>query len=311
MGMESARLALACVLRPVLGRLPRGSDRAYRYVLGQYGSSYLSDPHFKRNLKRRYRIFLDRHVGCYVVADVGDCYSRNHYITGRYYERFVPLLIRRLLDPGDTFIDVGANRGIHSMFAARFLERGRVVSFEPNPETFRVLQAHITINGLTNCEPHNIGLSDEAGVLELRLLADDHPTSCTFLDTGADVKQTFSVPIKRLDEVLGGDAPRGKMLVKVDAEGFDHKVIRGLGRLLDFDQLAIATEVVDDWLRKTGSSAQALFSEMIDHGFLAFLPSVKKQLLTERLHLEPLRRGLPAAGYHDILFAKPGIAPEN
>jgi FkbM family methyltransferase len=309
MTMKLARFELACLLRPVLGRLPRGSNRAYRYLLGQAGSDPLSDSYFKQNLKRRNRIFYDRHIRCSVLADVGDCYSRSHYITGRYYETFIPLLIRRLLEPSDTFIDVGANRGIHTMFAARYLESGRVISFEPNPETFRVLQAHITMNDLRNCEIHNIGLSDEVGILELHLFADDHPTGCSFLSRGTSgVKESFPVPIKRLDDVLGGDAPRGKVLIKVDAEGFDHRVIRGMGRLLESDQLVIATEVVDDWLREAGSSGQALFDDMIDRGFRAFLPSVSTQGFTDSIHLEPLMKALPTTAY-DLVFAKPGMMP--
>jgi FkbM family methyltransferase len=310
MTMELARFELACLLRPVLGRLPRGSNRAYRYLLGQAGISPLSDSDFKQNLKRRNRLLYDRYLRCFVLVDVGDCYSRSHYITGRYYEKFVPLLIRRLLEPSDTFIDVGANRGIHTMFAARYLESGRVIAFEPNPETFRVLQSHITINDLRNCEIHNIGLSDEASILELRLFADDHPTGCSFLSRGrGEVKESFPVPIKRLDDVLGGDAPRGKMLIKVDAEGLDHKVIRGMGRLLESDQLVIATEVVDAWLQEAGSSAQALFDDMIDRGFRAFLPSVSTRGFTDRLRLEPLMKALPTTAYNDLVFAKPGMVP--
>jgi FkbM family methyltransferase len=302
------RLRLACLLRPILGRVPRGYGKAYGYLLGREGSSYLADPYFKQNLERRHRIFYDRHIGCYVLADLGDATSRNHYVLGRYYENFIPLLIRRLLEPGDTFIDIGANRGVHTMFAARYLRDGRVISFEPHPPTFRILQAHVTINHLGNCELHNIGLSDEEGTLELRLFADDAPSGCSFIDKGyGRVQRTFAVPIRRLEDVLGGEPPKTNTLIKVDTEGFDHRVTRGMGRLLESDRLAIVTEVMDDWLRKAGSSAHAFFEDLVGRGFRAFLPRVGFRGFTERLILEPLSQVPQKSDQYDLVFAKPGI----
>ena len=195
MALELMRLSAGRLMRPILWWLPRGYGLAYRCVLGPIGSSYLGDPLFKQKVHHRHRIFYDRHLECYVQADVGDAGSRSHYILGRYYETFVPLLIRRLLQPGDTFIDIGANRGIHTMFASRYLTSGRVISFEPNPSTFHVLQAHITINNLNNCELYNMGLSNEENTLSLQLVADDAPSGCSFIDKGENpVKKSFPGP---------------------------------------------------------------------------------------------------------------------
>lgn len=308
MAMELARLRLACLMRPILWRLPRGYGKAYRYLLGEAEGESRYDSYLKQILKRRHRVFYDRHIGCYVLADVGDPLSRRHYVLGRYYENFVPLLIRRLLKPGDAFVDVGANRGVHTMFATRYLRGGRVISFEPNPRTFRVLQAHVTMNDLSNCELHNMGLSDEEGTLPLQLFDDDMPSGCSFIDKGyAPVKAAFPVPIRRLKDVLGGDAPGARTLIKVDTEGFDHRVIRGMGRLLESDRLAIATEIVDDWLRKAGSSAQALFDDMVGRGFQAFLPVVGFRGITETLRLERITQVPPVSEQYDLVFAKPGM----
>jgi FkbM family methyltransferase len=308
MAFELLRLSAGRLMRPVLWRLPRGYGLAYRYVLGPVGSSHLGDPLFKQKVHHRHRIFYDRHLECYVQADVGDAGSRNHYILGRYYETFVPLLIRRLLQPGDTFIDIGANRGIHTMFASRYLTSGRVISFEPNPRTFDVLQAHITINNLNNCELHNMGLSNEEGALSLQLFADDAPSGCSFIDKGENpVKKSFLVPVHRLDGVLDGEVPRGKILIKVDTEGFDHRVIQGMGRLLDHDQVAISTEIVDDWLRKAGSSARDLFSDLVGRGFEALLPSIRFHGVRESLHLEPITQVPDYSKQYDLVFAKPGM----
>ena len=105
------------------------------------------------------------------------------------------------------------------------------------------------------------------------------------------MKETFQVPVRRLEEMLRaeGNGMRGRTLIKVDTEGFDHHVLRGLGDLIDHDELVIVTEVVDDWLRKAGSSARGLFEDLVGHGFRAFVPSIRfLGGLKETIHLEPI-----------------------
>jgi FkbM family methyltransferase len=314
MVLELKSLEAASLLRPLLSRLPRGYGFVYSRLLGLVGSTYHGDHLFKAKLTRRHRVFYDRHLDCYVLADVGDAGSRNHYILGRYYENFVPLLIKKCLGPGDTFIDVGANRGVHTMFAARYLAEGRIISFEPNPSTFRVLQAHITINDLNNCKLYNMGLGDSDDTLTLHLFTDDTPSGCSFILKGENpVKETIEVLVRRLEDVLGAQdlSMRGRTLIKVDTEGFDHHVIRGMGKLLDHDQLAIVTEVVDDWLRRAGSSARGLFEDLRGRGFRAFLPSFRfRGGLKETLHLEPISQIPERSDQYDLVFAKPGMLSE-
>jgi FkbM family methyltransferase len=225
----------------------------------------------------------------------------------------VPEVIRSHLGPGDTFIDIGANRGVHTMFACRNLTAGRVFSFEPNPRTCQVLQAHLTINALSNCTVQNVGVGDADGTLELNLFADDAPSGCSFIDKGENpVQETFTVPVRRLDSVLSPADLRGRVLAKIDTEGFEHQVIQGMGALLDHDRLAIFTEVQDDWLRRAGSSAQSLFDDLVGRGFRAYDPRIRfRGLVGQALDLVPLEE-LPArADQFDILFARPAFLAQG
>jgi FkbM family methyltransferase len=310
MALEVARFECAALLRPLLYRLPRGYGLAYRLLLGPMCSTYRGDALLKDKLSSRYRVFYDRHLACNVLADVGDAGSRNHYVLGRYYESFVPLIISSCLKESDTFIDVGANRGVHTMFASRYLSSGHVFAFEPNPRTFQVLQAHLTMNALNNCRIYNVGLSDENGTLELNLFADDAPSGCSFIDKGENlVKQRFTVPVQRLDDVLGPIAPGGRVLIKIDTEGFEHHVIRGMEQLLENHQVAIVTEIVNDWLQKAGSSAQALFDDLVGRGFRAYRCSTRFAGLKETLNLEQISKITDLEKSSDLLFTKSGMLP--
>ena len=179
------------------------------------------------------------------------------------------------------------------MFASRYLTSGRVISFEPNPRTFDVLQAHITINNLNNCELHNMGLSNEEGTLSLQLFADDAPSGCSFIDKGENpVKKSFLVPVHRLDGILDGEVPRGKILIKVDTEGFDHRVIQGMGRLLDHDQVAISTRLWTTGCGKPAHRHETCSTTWSDVDLKTFLPSVRFHGVRESLYLEPIAKSL-------------------
>ena len=68
------------------------------------------------------------------------------YLKG-VYEPFILDLIMKYLKPGDTFIDIGANIGHHSMFAAAITGKtGKVYSFEPIPRLFKQLQESVKVN---------------------------------------------------------------------------------------------------------------------------------------------------------------------
>lgn len=74
------------------------------------------------------------------------------------------LALSECLEPGDRFVDVGANIGMITLQAARLVgPSGRVESFEPNPNCFATLERHLAINGIENVVAHRVGLSDTSG----------------------------------------------------------------------------------------------------------------------------------------------------
>jgi len=140
--------SLACdVMLPVMRALPRGSVRLLSMLGGgdQRDGSWIDAP-------RRFRTFHDRSLEATVHVDLADWRGRWHYYPGRYYDPINQILIRRLLRPGDTYIDVGANVGMHTLLASRTVgPAGRTYSFEPHPDNFRRLterQRHVQLFGI-------------------------------------------------------------------------------------------------------------------------------------------------------------------
>ena len=70
----------------------------------------------------------------------------------------------RVVKPGDTFVDVGANAGYYTIIGSRLVgEKGKVYAFEPEPAMFALLEKNVRLNGLTNVVLERKALSNKQG----------------------------------------------------------------------------------------------------------------------------------------------------
>src|SRR5262249_18542532 len=130
---------------------------------------------------------------------------------------------RRVLRPGDTVVDVGANVGTLTLTAAALVgPEGRVWAIEPHPRPLRYLCANVALNGFANVRTVHAAAGESDGLLRLTdsRLDDQNRVSAD----GPGV----SVPVRRLDDVV----PEGPVrLLKIDVEGFELFVLRGARRV--------------------------------------------------------------------------------
>jgi FkbM family methyltransferase len=151
------------------------------------------------------------------------------------YDLVVTEAIWRLVRPGDTVIDVGANVGYMSLaMMARLARDGRVFAFEPQPGVVDELAHNVAaararlpgVEAVVRAE----ALSDTAGPAGLLLPAGSHDNR-GLAHIGA-VEDGIPVVMRRLDEFaseLGPDIA----LMKIDVEGHEPAVLRGAGALLE------------------------------------------------------------------------------
>ena len=176
--------------------------------------------------------------GLEIAADPREGIGRA-IIRNGLFDLTVSEALSRLLGPGETSVDVGANIGhMTSIMARRAGTRGRVIAFEPHPDVNRDLAANVarwrTMNGVGAIEVHTVALSDEHGSGTLftqanfaynRGLASFEAPSGPTHDGWA----TEDVTLKRLDQVVEGPIA----LIKIDVEGHELQVLRGATALLE------------------------------------------------------------------------------
>ncbi len=176
--------------------------------------------------------------GLAFAGDLGSYIDRHTYLLGQYEERSLDLFLS--LVPKDRrrlILDVGANVGTHSLVFGRHFRR--VHAFEPNPDLWAQFERNIAINGFDHVTLHRAGVGDQEAELPFYLI--DAPNYG--LGTFSAVEQ-YSMPLKRAgvcrlvngDEYLRQHGLHPVDAIKIDVQGFEPQVLRGLNGALRQDR---------------------------------------------------------------------------
>ncbi|HEX2542325.1 MAG TPA: FkbM family methyltransferase [Caldimonas sp.] len=156
-------------------------------------------------------------------------------------------VLRRLLSlsPGTAFLDVGVNIG-QTLFKVKSLEPDRpYVGFEPNPFCVQYANDVIRINGFRDCEILPVGLADQAAVCQFFAIDDTDSAGSIVegLRPGQVIGRKQYVPVFPYETVAHLLPPRIG-IVKIDVEGAELEVLRGMDSLLRAQQPWITCEVL-------------------------------------------------------------------
>jgi FkbM family methyltransferase len=198
----------------------------------------------KRNIVFPARNVLSRHkpltvrVGdqrFFLVAEgaiAADTWSRSRF------ERHELDFMLKILQPGMTFFDVGANVGLYSLVAARKVAHGKVFSFEPCQWTYHRLLRNVELNGLQNVSAVRAALGEFSGQAILQLNApgkDGLNTLGRPRHPDSEITGQETVPISTLDEFLAQENVSRVDVMKVDVEGAELSLFHGAKNLLGQD----------------------------------------------------------------------------
>ncbi len=155
----------------------------------------------------------------------------------RAYEIDVVAAMRGCLRTGGTFIDVGANIGYFSALAMGLVGReGQVHSFEPVPEYAAKLRELALANRAYQLvvNDHALGERQASARLHLTNLSNIGWNTMVpnFMDEAA-CKETIEVETRRLDAYILAKELRDIQMIKIDAEGYEFPILKGLERYFE------------------------------------------------------------------------------
>ena len=149
------------------------------------------------------------------------------------------------IKPGDLVLDVGAHIGSFTLKAAKEVgPEGRVVSFEPSSENFKLLTLNVNSNNYSNVKLFNAAVGSAPGTAKLHL-GNRKGTNSLLSDAGVQQVGIEEVPIRTLDSVADELKLTKVSFVKIDVEGFELEVLKGAKSILASSHPSIAMETHD------------------------------------------------------------------
>jgi FkbM family methyltransferase len=167
---------------------------------------------------------------------------RMFYFPRAYWERLMGLPFGRYLSStlqeGQVFVDIGANIGFYSLFAAKRVgPKGYVYSFEPDPMTYESLDRSLRRNGFDWARCINAALSDHEGTMPFYTVSDGSAHSLVPEVKRRAKRYSGQVPVRvtRLDDLDREglfDVPTID-LIKIDVEGEEPRTVTGMLKTLE------------------------------------------------------------------------------
>jgi FkbM family methyltransferase len=156
------------------------------------------------------------------------------------YERDLIGLFKKILKPGMTVLDVGANIGYFSAIAAGLVEgEGSVHAFEPVPECFARLQRNLADFRWSHVYP--CAVADATGTAAIHF--HENELGWGSLLGGISLTHAGDVQVIALDDWILRENIRAVHFTKIDAEGGEYRVLQGAAHLLRDLRPVIAAEL--------------------------------------------------------------------
>lgn len=166
-------------------------------------------------------------------------FEQQHLVSiGKSFEADILQVFVGLIRPGSVILDIGANVGLYSLLGSELTgPGGRILAFEPEPNTCAALKKNLSLNGINNVTTLPMALSDRNGMVEL-VVPEEVKAKFEYGDSYLSMKQTdadkspAAIPCRRLDEVLEEMNILNVDVIKIDVEGAEYLCLSGAKRLL-------------------------------------------------------------------------------
>jgi FkbM family methyltransferase len=219
-----------------------------------------------------------------------------------HWEPLLSVWMRKALRPGDGFVDVGANAGYFTLLASRAVgPSGYVVAIEPSARTRAALEANLARNGADNVRTVGAAVGAAVATVPFYRAEWNDAESSTVQRPGLVLEA--NVRTAPLPTLLTSDEAAGTSVVKIDVEGAEAEVLRGMAEDSSWmpKRLRIVVEMHTDALATHGIPVPYLIAPFADLGFVSTWLPVD---FTERAHLYPTDDATPrtAVPREDRLF---------
>jgi FkbM family methyltransferase len=181
------------------------------------------------------------------------------------------LFLHDFLKPEMVVLDVGANIGEYTLFAAKRVASGRVLSFEPVPSIRKELEENILLNHFQNITVLSYGLSDQPGQFPIFMMGEDeNEGQATFFSDAGSTQNSVLADLKVLDTEWPTFQLARLDFIKMDIEGSELMALRGsVNTIIQFRPL-IVLEISDVTYEAAGYTKKEINDFFTKLNYLAY-----------------------------------------
>ena len=202
---------------------------------------------------------------------------------GNYSNEITKVLLK-YLQKGSVFIDVGANIGYFSAIGAgKVGKKGQVHSFEPVSIYFKKLREFVNLNENYQIYANNYALGESQGFSNINISKTNLGWNTMvqgWMDS-QNIKETVKVEVKRLDEYILKNSIKNISLIKIDVEGYEFPVLKGLKNFFEITKQPlppIIVEIIPLFYSLLGEKLEDLEQFMKNFSYTAYTLNGKSQI---------------------------------
>lgn len=214
--------------------------------------------------------------GFKIKIDLKQSIDKEIYLNG-FYEREQITFLKKICNQNKIthFLDIGANIGYYTL---KFQNIANIYAFEPNKKNYLRLTQNINLNKL-NIETYNFGLSNTNSISEIWYTDQNKMGGSAVYDKSDTELKNYNkknifkekILLKKLDDVL--DFKNLNILIKIDVERHEKKVLEGMRNLINLNNIVLQIEIGDKQKEAVYSYLKTLHFKWIktirhDHFFI-------------------------------------------
>ncbi len=220
------------------------------------------------------------------------------------YEPLEQKLFQDTLREGMTVVDIGANVGYYTVFAAAIVgPTGKVIACEPDTENIEVLTQNISCNNFSNTLICKQALSDRPGTVPLYISQNNKGDHRIY--KSQDAREVVTVPVTDLDSYLASQNIEYVDVIKMDIQGAEGLALKGmLQTLARNEHLTLFVEFWPEGLRSTGEDPYSFLMTLKNNGFILSEVDEMKKLVTEITDFNHLIQRCSGRRYTNLVCQK-------